>query len=438
MRRKVKKYLNKNTIVNGVNKMREKGFLSVFLGSLLVKCISFCSVLFLPRIIADTSQYGVLSIVDNFNSYLLIVSGLGLSNSILRFCVLQETYAGKRAIFEFCLKWGMVINGCILVLVILGLSNIDLSIEGLEIYLFIGLALPMFSYVFDCISLFLRADMKNKEYARISVIYTVLYGGFQILLALGYKVMGAIVGRYMAYIIIIVVAIIIIKKKSELFSTKPLKLSRDEKKQLIYFAIGGLFANAFSIIMPMNEQMVVTAIIADETQTAFYRAASIGPTNLQFIANAVVICIYPYFTRHSDDFDWIKKKTFVTIGLLGAIILPMAIILFCFSPFLIKFIFGADYMPALGLMRIMWFTFSINSILRMPLGSILGAIGKVKFNAINSGITAICHIILDCIFITIYGINGAVIALTIAYTVSGLVNLLYIFYLYKKKRKESL
>ena len=87
MRRKVKKYLNKNTIVNGVNKMREKGFFSVFLGSLLVKCISFCSVLFLPRIIADTSQYGVLSIVDNFNSYLLIVSGLGLSNSILRFCV---------------------------------------------------------------------------------------------------------------------------------------------------------------------------------------------------------------------------------------------------------------------------------------------------------------------------------------------------------------
>lgn len=93
-----------------------------------------------------------------------------------------------------------------------------------------------------------------------------------------------------------------------MFSTKPLKLSRDEKKQLIYFAIGGLFANAFSIIMPMNEQMVVTAIIADETQTAFYRAASIGPTNLQFIANAVVICIYPYFTRHSDDFDWIKKR----------------------------------------------------------------------------------------------------------------------------------
>ena len=422
----IKQWVTKENMKRGLNLLREKGFFAVFGGSILVKCISFCSVLLLPRILNSTDEYGILSIVDNVNSYLILANGLGLSNSILRFCVLKEKYEEKRAVFDFCLHWGMVINGAILIIAAIIVSFMDLSIAGLRPYLLFGLAVPAVMYIFDCSSLFLRADMKNKEYARLSVIYTALYAGFQVFLAWGFHVYGAIVGRYLSLVIAAAIGMLFIKKRSSLFNFKGVALSAADKKEIFSFAIGGLIANSFSIIMPMNEQMVVTVLLADETQTAFYKAASLVPTNLQFIANAIVIFVYPYFTKHSEDFGWVKNKAKLTFLALAGIIVPIALVLSCMSPLLINIIFGKDYLPALGLIRMMWIAFSINSVLRMPLGSILGAIGKVKFNAINAGVTAACHLIMDYFFISFYGISGAAMALTIAYLGSGLVDVIYI------------
>lgn len=417
--------------------LRQRGFFSIFGGTLIVKCVSFCSILFLPRIIADTDQYGILSIVDNFNSYLVLISGMGLSNSILRFCALREGEGEKKAIFQYCLKWGLVINGIIIVAVVTALSFMDLSIEGLERYLFIGVGLPIMSYVFDCLTLFLRADMRNKEYARLSIAYACLYAGLQIMLAIWFKITGALVGRYIAIAISLMIGIIIIKNKTELFGEELCRMNRNEKKELWAFAIVGLCSNAFSIIMPMNEQMVLTAILADESQVAYYKVATIGPTNLQFLANGIVMFVYPYFAKKSFDFEWIKKKTFLTIGAIAAIIIPISLFMFIFTPFLIRLIFGNEYLPAIGLMKVMCVTFSINSIIRMPMGNILGAIGKIKFNAVNAGATAILHICLDYFFISRYGINGAAWALTIAYIISGVADIVYIVFLSRNAKKEK-
>lgn len=427
----IKQFITKENIKKGLLLLREKGFFAVFGGSVLIKCISFCSVLLLPRILNSTSQYGILSIVDNVNSYLILVNGLGLSNSILRFCVLKETYEQKRAVFDFCLRWGMVINGVILIIGLIIISFVNLSISGLRSYLLVGLGVPAIMYIFECSSVFLRADMKNKEYARLSVIYTALYAGLQILFAWMFMVYGALVGRYLALSVAATIGIIFIKRRTELFDFKRATLSIVEKKELISFAIGGLIANSFSLIMPMNEQMVVTVLLADETQTAFYRAASLIPSNLQFISNAVIIFVYPYFAKHSEDFVWVKNKSKLTLSALACILVPIVIVLSLMSPILVNVIFGKDYLPALGLMRIMWIAFSINSLLRIPLGSILAAIGKVKFNAINAGVTAACHLALDYFFISFYGIKGAAIALMIAYLGSGLVDVIYIYILSK-------
>ena len=237
----IKQWVTKENMKRGLNLLREKGFFAVFGGSILVKCISFCSVLLLPRILNSTDEYGILSIVDNVNSYLILANGLGLSNSILRFCVLKEKYEEKRAVFDFCLHWGMVINGAILIIAAIIVSFMDLSIAGLRPYLLFGLAVPAVMYIFDCSSLFLRADMKNKEYARLSVIYTALYAGFQVFLAWGFHVYGAIVGRYLSLVIAAAIGMLFIKKRSSLFNFKGVALSVADKKEIFSFSFGFFF-----------------------------------------------------------------------------------------------------------------------------------------------------------------------------------------------------
>lgn len=430
-------YLKRQTIKKVVESLKERGFFSIFFGSILVKMISFCSTLFLPRIIADTSQYGILSIVDNFNSYLILVSGLGLQNSILRFCVLREKYKDKRAVFNFCLQWGTIINGIALVIAIFIIFETDLGIEGLKTYQLVAVGIPSINYIFDCISLFLRADMKNKEYARLSVFYTLFYAGFQVVFAVAFKVYGAILGRYVGLVLVVIIGVMIVKKRTELFDVKASDMTRQQRKEVISFAFAGLLANSFSVMMPMNEQMVLTAVVRDEVQVAYYKAAYMLPSNLQFIANAVVTFVYPYFIKHSDDIIWVWKKSRQTMLALSVIILPIAIILSALSPQVIKIIFGEDYLPAVGLMHMMWIAFSINSIFRMPLGSILGAIGRIKFNAYNAGITAALHLLLDYYFITTKGVHGAAYGLTLAYIFAGVLNLIYFLILLRKDRMKT-
>lgn len=413
--------------------LKGKGFFSIFGATFLVKCVSFCSILFLPKIIGSTDDYGILSIVDNFNSYLILINGLGLANSILRFCSLKESYAEKRAVFEFCLKVGIIINGLIMTVSFLILSSFNFGMGSLNGYLILGLGIPFCNYIFDCATLFLRADMKNKEYARLSLIYASLYAGIQIAFAYGFKIIGVMIGRYIALIISILVGYILIFKKTEYLSVSKARLSGKEKKALFLFAVGGLCANSFSIIMPMNEQMMVTALLANETQVAYYKAASIGPSNIQFIANSIIIFAYPHFAKHSNDYDWLKKFTLVLVGALALIITPISLGMFMFAPWLIHIIFGADYLPAVGLMRVMCVAFCINSIIRISLGNVLGAIGEIKANLIIAALTALIHLILDYFFILNYGIDGAAWALTIAYLFSGIANIVHFIFFIRKK-----
>lgn len=438
MRERIKKYLNKEFIMSKLRLLWSKGFFAIFTGTFMIKMISFCSTILLPRVFGDPDLYGILSIVENFNSYLILIGGLGLANSVMRFCVLKEDYADKRAVFSFCLRVGTCINTAAFILVASYLALFDFKVPGVRLYIFVGLAIPMLSYIFDCITLFLRADMKNREYAKLSVTYSALFAGLQVLLAIPWKVEGALLGRYVAFGASLLIGFMMLKNNTDLFKKEKGLLSKKDKKEICGFALGGLFSNAFSMIMPMNEQMVVTMILVSESQVAFYKAASIIPTQLQFVANAIIIFIYPYFVKHTNDLEWVyanaKKLMLAMVGVIGTIVL----ILFPLSGFLINFIYGEQYLPALPLMRVMWFCFAINAIFRLPLGNIIGAIGKVKFSAINGGVTAACHIALDIFFIRRMGIGGAAIALTIAYLGSGIANFVYLRHIVKKDRLRRL
>ena len=72
-----------------VKRLLDKGFFHIFIGNTLVKCVSLCSAIFLPRILVPESVYGMLGTVDNINSYLILMNGMGLANSVLRYCSMK-------------------------------------------------------------------------------------------------------------------------------------------------------------------------------------------------------------------------------------------------------------------------------------------------------------------------------------------------------------
>ena len=429
----MKHYISKLCLA--VKNLLSKGFFHIFIGNTLVKCVSLCSAILLPRILVPESIYGILGTVDNVHSYLILINGMGLSNSVLRYCAMKDTKEEKTAIFSFCLKFGLIADGLILLIFLPILFFSTLFSNGnygiAKPYILVACLIPVLTYIQEIAMLYMRANLMNKFYSKISVLYTLFYAGFQVLLAFVCSLNGVFIGRYIALSIIVVICFWFLYR-NDVLSKDTTTISATEKKEIVLYGMGAMISNAFSLIMPYNETLVVNLVLQDLNSTAYYKAASMIPSNLQFIATSVVVFIFPYFAKHTGDWKWVQKKSLLVILGMFAIMLPIMIVGYFLSPDIVFFIYGENYFPAIEIMKPMWIAFGINAIVRIPLGNILAALGELKFNIILSVFISILHFILDFFFISNMGIGGAAYALMIAYFVSGLCSVLYIFLLKKK------
>lgn len=424
----LKRYINK--LISAIKSLTEKGFFHIFIGNTLVKCVSLCSAILLPRILVPESIYGMLGTVDNVNSYLILMNGLGLANSVLRFCAMKDTLEEKTAVFKFCLKFGLVVDGLVVLIYLPLLLFSTLFSSGnygdAKIYILVACLIPMLTYIQEVAMIYMRANLMNKAYSKVSVLYTILYAGFQVLLAAVFSLRGVFIGRYIALSITAAICFWLLYR-NKVLAKDPETLTKSEKKKIVFYGLGAMIANAFSLIMPYNETLVVNLVLQDLSSTAYYKAASMIPSNLQYIATSVVVFIFPYFAKKTGQWAWIRKNSLlVVLGMLG-IMIPIIAMGYVFTPHIILWIYGKNYAPAIEIMKPMWVAFGVNAVVRVPLGNILAAVGELKFNIALSAFISLLHLVLDYYFISTMGIGGAAYALMIAYSVSSLCSIIFIF-----------
>lgn len=430
----------KERLRTGAKALRARGFFHIFFGNTLVKIISLSSAMLLPRILSSTTDYGLLSTIDNFNSYLILLNGMGLSTSVLRYCSLEESKEGKTAIFHFAFRWGMIFNGILLLIFLPLLFFSTLFADGTyaaaRMYILVACLLPSLTYGLDLVLVYMRSNFMNRSFARISVLYTLFYAGFQILFAFFAAIRGVIIGRYIAVSAIVAIGLFILFREKVLAKEPPM-LSSDHKKELLRYGLGSMFANALSMIMPLNETLVINMALQDLSTTAYYKAASTVPSNIQYVALSVATFIYPYFAKNTGKTKWVKKYSLLTLAGMSVIMGAAVVIGFFASPYIIRIIYGKDYLPAVPIMQAMWVAYALNSALRIPLGNILAAMGELRFNIILSAVTCILHFGLDWFFISNMGISGAAYALTISYALSGAASFAYLLYYCRRVRRNE-
>jgi len=413
---------------NGMKNAVSKGFFHILGGNTLVKFISLFSALLLPRLLTK-EEFGQLAYVDNMYSYLLLVNGLGINAAILRFVAVAQDEAEKKEVFKYSLKFGIMADFVICILMSIVLFFMRVPLDGVKKYLFFIIFLPIPILAFECISSYLRSNFQNKKYSLLSIAYTLMSALLQVAFAWKFKIFGAITARYITAFAAVAFGMLLIGgshfsfRKTEDRQRKI--LDKAYRRNIFKFAFAALAASGFSLILPLNEQMVLTQIFKSETMTANYRASSLGAQNIQIITMSVVVFIYPYFARHTNDGKWLwKSYKKVASGLLAGVG-ALSVAAYFLTPYLVPLIFGEKYRDIIGLMSFMWLTFGINAVVRMPVGNILASVGEVKFNLINAFASSLVHIILDIIFIKKMGINGAAIALTITYLLSGVAGVVY-------------
>ncbi len=404
-------------IVDSLKRAANQGMFEIILSTFLVKVSTFLIIFLLPKILSKTG-YGVLSYVDNLRTYLLLVDGLGMVNATLKFGTIASKNEEKTGVLITTTIIGIIIDLFIIGVVYIIINNVKFAFPEAKRLLEGMLFLQVLTFIFDNAQSFFRSLFKNRIYSLVGIFYASLLAVLVIFCASYYGIYGVIYARYIAVLISLVI-IYIILLKMKIFKKGIIFLSQHTVKNMFKFSTVVMLSNMMSLIMPNNELFIIGYVIKDVEIIAEYKVASMALSIGLLLYSSIIMFIYPYFLKHSDDKRWIWNAYKKIIKINAVVMIPVHLCLIIFArPFILLF-YGENYINAISIMRVLFIASLVQALLRGVASNVLIAIGSemrvLKINAVF----VIIHIILDFIAVSFWGINGAAISLVLIYLVSG-------------------
>lgn len=406
--------ISKNAVKSKLKNLLSLGFFHILLGGTLTKVIAFISSILIVRFVSK-EDYAYLTYADNLYSYVYLFACFGLDTAVLKYCINEDKRKNK-GYFLFAFRTGMLIEMILIVIIVIAINIFPVAFEQSRAYLYALLLYPTLYFIVCLLQAFMRARLKNKEFAYAGIIQTGIVLLVSVSLVFVVSAFSVIIARYCAAVIVIAYCFYILR--DELNTKETIILTRDNKREFVMFGISLLIANVFSMIMPINEVFLVNNVIRDTTVTANYKVASLIPQQLGFITSAIITFYFPYFARMEDRKEiWEKSKNvgLVTGGIISGIVIIGAIL----SPVIIRIAYGNKYSDINLLMTVLWVVYGINAGFRMLPMNILPAIGYTRFNMVLSIATCVVHFVIDYYLIKSFGVNGAAIAGAIVYSLTG-------------------
>lgn len=410
-------------------KLVKTGFFYIFGSSVLNKIVTFISTILLVRIITK-SEYGIFTYAWNIFSFIYLFSGFGIELGSMQLLSENENDSNKfNGIYQFGVKAGLTFNILLAAIIICISLLVSLPIEGSNNILLILCLLPEVMFLYCMQTSFLRSSKKNKDFAFLSIVNTVILMCTSLIGAYFFKGRGLSYAYYITNIVTVLIGYFYIRVP--FIDYKSNALLKEDKYDLLKISGISMLNNGLSQVLYLSDVFIVGMVLANDLSVASYRVAATIPTALSFIPNAIIIYVYPYFASHRKDHKWCLVKfreIVVTIGLLNFCI---STILFLFAPQIITLIFGKQYIDAVTPFRILSIGYFFQGTFRIIAGNLLITQRKLVFNTIEATISGLVNIIADYVLISHFGLNGAAYATLIVMILSSVMCTAYFHYVIK-------
>lgn len=417
-------------VIAGIRKLFKTGFFHIFGSSVINKIIGFLSSIVLVRILSK-SEYGIFTYAWNIYGFVLLLQGMGVGSGVLQ--IASEHSSDTSFVSRVCnfgARFGVAFDVLLCVILLTIGLLVPLKIQGSNEILILLCLLPMAQLLFQLTLDFLRAQKRNQEYARLTMVNTILLFVVSAGCAYLFREKGLVAGYYVAYLSTFLAGLLFFK--IHLFSHEE-QLDEENRKALLKIAFISMFNNGLSQLMYLLDVFVLGLVDPQETVLASYKVATMIPSALIFIPQALVTYIYPYFAEHKDDGKWcLKKYKQVLLGI-GSLNLCISIILFLGAPLIVQIFFGKQYIDAVPVFRILAINYFFSGTFRTIAGNILVTQRKLKFNLFVGIVSSVVNIVADYLFIQWWGAIGAAFATVMVVAVSSIMFVSYLIYTLKKK-----
>ncbi len=400
------------------------GFFHIFSANVINKIIQFGISVVIVRVITKEA-FGMWSYANNILSFFSLIGGLGVGAGLLQFASAAKDEEEKLSYLKYALLVGSLFNIILSIAIFLFTIFFELPIKGsTEILRYLSF-LPLITTLFGSLQIFLRSDLRNRQFSLVTVINTLTF--FFGVLSGGYffEIAGIIWGRYLSYLISSFIAVWFVKDYYESFLKAKLP-SRNNRQEFLKFSIVSMLTNSISSILYLLDTFLIGIIIQSETVVASYKTATLIPFALNFIPMSVMTFAYPYFAKNKDNKELVKKYFLKMQRYLFLLNLVISVLLITFAPFIIKVVFGEEYLDSMIPFRILSLGYLIAATFRIPAGNIIASLRKVKVNFYNSIVSGSANVVLDIILIKRYGSVGAAIATVSIFIISSIISNIYL------------
>lgn len=388
--------------------------------------------------------YGLaLSTIVLFSSF----SDFGIGSAIITFLGKSESegkHSKARAYFSYLLKWKFILTLLCSLALLLFAHYISNNIYDKPLFLALlagALYIPAMSFLQSIESTFVTLNnfkyswFKELIFQILRLVFVPL--GILFFISRDFSTGGVIAGIILilslCYLIPLLFLLILTRKKLSFLKSKKEKLTKQEKKEIFLFLIplsvtllAGLFFGQIDVVMLGH--------FVESNFIGFYQAAFALIGSASAVIGFAAGALFPIFVRLKGK--QLERGLNKSLKLTFLISLAAAIFTYFIAPYVIRLVYGEEYMQAVPLLQI----FSILMIL-IPITGIYGAYfistRQTKSFAWIIIIATIVNIVLNYLFIIYslqYGMIYSVIGVCVATVISKLVYLggLIIF---RKKQK---
>lgn len=421
-------------IFTKIKTLLRTGFFHIFGSSVINKIIAFMSSVVLVRILTK-AEYGVFTYAWNIYSILLLFNGMGIESGVLQVSSEHsgDTEYGDR-VSNYGVRFGVKFDLLLVAATLLIGLFAPLKIGGSREILCMLCLLPLAQILFQLTTAYLRAQKRNQEFARLTVLNTVLVFAISAGAAFLFREKGMVLGYYAAYLISYLVGLFVFRVR--LFNRSALP-EREDKKSLLRIAAISMINNGLSQLMYLLDVFVLGIVDPEETLLASYKVATMIPSALAFIPLALITYLYPYFAEHREDGAWcLRRYRQILLGL-GGLNLAVSCVMFFGAPLIVRLLYGAEYLDAVPVFRILSVNYFFSGTFRILSGNLLVTQRKLKFNLFVAIISSATNIAADYFFIRWWGSVGAALATVLVVFVSGALSTTYLIHTFRQKARGT-
>ncbi len=421
-------------IKNYVDKARKLGVLEYVVSDIVQKVMVFVGGFVIVRILTK-EDYGIYTYVLNIFNIFYLLGDFGISSSVLQHASVHYADETKKKAY---IQYGSKVIRLVSLILICVMGGVSLfypfrTEEARRLFRFLIL-LPIFNNEIQYFQHVLRVELRNKEYAGINVISTAIHYisliGFAFLMGLD----GAVISVYPKVIIVLAIYVITVKPRKTYYGDGT--LTGEEKKAFWKYALSIQVNQTLFTLLECIDIYCLGIADVSVNAIAEYKVSSTIPTALYFVPKSVMFFMVPLMGRKKDDIAWTKATFRKLVVANTATCTLIAIGFAAFSGFIIRIIYGEQYMSSITCYLILLVGFVVYAALQSPASSVLSVQEKVNVVLFASITGAVINILLNICLIHAIGPAGAAIATVVSHAFVGCILTIYLIFTLKNVKQE--